>query len=173
MAKVKEGSRVRINFTGTLEDGTVFDTTYDLGQNDCSDDACGDDACSDDSCGDAGCGCNPEPGPMALTIGSEEFFPAIEEALIGMAPGDKKTLTLTAEEGCGEYDEELVFTIPRDQFPADVEPAEGDDLELAGDDDEGMVVTVVDVTDTDVTVDANHPLAGEELTFELELVSIG
>jgi len=161
MAQAKAGDRVQFNFNGTLADGTVFDTTYEV-------EGCDDDNC----CDDEGCGCSPEPGPMELTIGGEEFFPGVEEALVGMAPGEKKSITLAAAEACGEYDEDLVFSIPRDQFPGDIEPAEGDDLELVGDDGEGTVVTVVDITETDVTVDANHPLAGEDLTFELELVAI-
>lgn len=161
MAQAKAGDRVRFNFTGTLSDGNVFDTTYE--QPACDDDNC----CDDDDCG-----CNPEPGPMELTIGSDEFFPAVEEALVGMAVGEKKTITLVAADACGDYDEDSVFSVPRDQFPADVNPAEGDDLELIGDDGESMIVTVVDVTDTDVTLDANHPLAGEDLTFALELVAI-
>lgn len=161
MAKAKAGDRVKFNFIGTLSDGTVFDTTYENA-------ACDDDDC----CEDEECGCNPEPGPMEVTIGSDEFFPGVEEALVGMAAGEKKTVTLAAADACGEYDEDSVFSVPRDQFPADMEPKEGDDLELVGDDGESLIVTVVDATDTDVTLDANHPLAGEELKFELELVEI-
>jgi len=160
-AQAKAGDRVQFNFTGTLSDGSVFDTTYE--QPACDDDNC----CDDDECG-----CHPEPGPMELTLGSDDFFPAVEAALVGMAPGEKKTITLVAADACGDYDEDSVFSVPRDQFPADVNPSEGDDLELIGDDGESMIVTVVDVTDTDVTLDANHPLAGEDLTFALELVAI-
>jgi len=161
MAQAKAGDRVQFNFIGTLADGTVFDTTYES-------DACDDDSC----CDDEGCGCSSEVGPMEVTIGNDEFFPAVEQALVGMAPGEKKTITVAAADACGDYDEDLVFAIPRNEFPGDIEPGEGDDLELTDDDGEAMVVTVVDVTDTDVTVDGNHPLAGEDLTFSLELVAI-
>ena len=161
MTVAKAGDRVSFNFIGTLEDGTVFDTTYE--NSGCEDEEC---------CDDEGCGCGPEPGPMELTIGSDEFFPAVEEALVGMAVGEKKTITLVAEDACGEYDEEAVFSLPCSEFPEDVEPVEGDDIELVGDDGESMIVTVVDVNDGEVMLDANHPLAGEALTFELELVAI-
>ena len=167
--QVKLGDRVKINFCGTLEDGTVFDTTYE--KEECVNDDCG---CDDDGngCDDDDCGCGSESGPMELEVGAEEFFPQIEEALIGMSPGDKKRLTILEADAFGPYDVEMVSTVPRSQFPSDITPVIGDDLELINDDDEGMVVTVIEVDDVEVTLDANHPLAGEDLTFEVELVEI-
>jgi peptidylprolyl isomerase len=109
---------------------------------------------------------------MELTIGAEDFFPQIEEALIGMAPGEKKTIVINTEDAFGEYDEEQVFTIGRDQFPADLTPEVGQELEFTDDDGEELEVTVVEVTEAGITVDANHPLAGENLTYEFELVEI-
>ena len=169
MAQVKSGDTIKFNFIGTLADGTVFDTTYDDG--DCADDSCTDEGCADDSCTDEGCGCG-ESGPMTLTLGADQFFPQVEEALIGMAPGEKKTLTIAADDAFGDYDEEQVFTVPRSQFPDDVNPQIGDDLELTGDGDEGMIVTVIEVGEATVTLDGNHPLAGEDLTFAIELLEI-
>jgi len=166
MTIAKKGDKVRINYTGTLEDGSVFDTTIkEAGC--CEDDDCG---CDDDSCDDEGCGC--ESGPMDLTIGAEEFFPQVEEALIGMAPGERKTVTIPAVDAFGEYDEEEVFSISRDQLTGDIVPEVGMELELTGDDDEPVEVTVVEVTDDTLTVDANHPLAGEDITYEIELLEI-
>ena len=153
--QVKPGDRVKFNFSGTLDDGTVFDTTYET-----------------DACEDEGCGCGGAGGPMELEIGTEQFFPQIEEALVGMSPGDRKTLTIVADDAFGEYDEEMISVVPRGQFPADISPAVGDDFELVNDDGESMIVTVIEVDDAEVTLDANHPLAGEDLTFELELVEI-
>src|SRR6185369_5997024 len=116
MATAKKGDKVRIDFTGTLEDGSVFDSTIkEVG--------CCDDDADDCGCDDDGCGC--ESGPMELTIGEEEFFSAVEEALIGMAPGEKKTVVIPAEDAFGEYDEEEVFSISRDQLPADIVPEVG------------------------------------------------
>ena len=166
MATAKKGDQVIINYTGTLEDGSVFDTTIkETGG--CSDDDCG---CSDDGCDDDGCGC--ETGPMHLTIGAEDFFPQIEEALIGMAVGEKKTVTIPAEDAFGEYDEDEVFSISREQLTGDIVPEVGMELELTGDDDEPVEVTVVEVTEETLTVDANHPLAGEDITYEIELLEI-
>jgi len=166
MATAKKGDKVIINYTGTLEDGSVFDTTIkEAGC--CEDDDCG---CGDDGCNDDDCGC--ETGPMTLTIGAEDFFPQVEEALVGMAPGEKKKVTIPAEDAFGEYDEEEVFSISREQLTGDIVPEIGMELELTGDDDEPVEVTVVEVTDETLTVDANHPLAGEDITYEIELLEI-
>ncbi len=167
--QVKLGDRVKFNFNGTLKDGTLFDTTYE--NTTCEDDNCG---CDDDDagCEDEGCGCGDEAGPVELEVGAEEFFPQVEEALIGMSPGDKKTITIKTADAFGEYDAEQVSTVPRDQFPDDISPEVGDNFELLNDDEEGMVVTVIEVSEAEITLDANHPLAGEDLTFEVELVEI-
>jgi peptidylprolyl isomerase len=167
MATAKQGDKVRINYIGTLDDGSVFDSTIKE-EGCCEDDDCG---CSDDGCDDDGCGCG-ESGPMDLTIGAEDFFPQIEEALVGMAPGEKKTVVISAEDAFGEYDEEEVFAISRDQLTGDIVPEVGMELELTGDDDEPVEVVVVEVTEDAITVDANHPLAGEEITYEIELLEI-
>ncbi len=164
--QVKPGDRVKINFNGMLKDGTLFDTTYE--KDECVDDDCG----CDDGCDGDNCGCGSEGGPMELEVGAEEFFPQIEEALIGMSPGDKKTLTILAADAFGAYNVEMISTVPRSQFPVGITPMIGDDLELVNDDDESMIVTVIELDDVEVTLDANHPLAGENLTFEVELVEV-
>lgn len=164
MAKAKQGDRVRFNFLGKLEDGTVFDTTYDDGE-------C-DDNCSDENGEDCGDDCGCEHGPMEIEIGAEDFFPQVEQALIGMAPGEKKTVTIAYDDAFGDYDEEKVFTVGRDQFPDNINPEVGEDLELTGDDGEEMIVTVIEIEKDEVTLDANHPLAGEDLIFEIELLEI-
>jgi peptidylprolyl isomerase len=160
MALVKKGDTVKIDYTGTLEDGTVFDSTLEASD-------CGSHDCSDDSCN-----CSDEPAPMELTIGAGTFFPMVEEALVGMARGQKKTVTIPAAEAFGEYDDDMVFVVPRSELPADLKPAVGDELLLSGDDDEEIGVTVIDADDESVTFDANHPLAGEDLTFDIALVEI-
>lgn len=163
MAQAQKGDRVQIDYTGTLEDGTIFDSTLE--------EECGD-QCSTDSCEDEGCGCG-ESGPMELTIGNEDFFPQIEEALIGMAPGEKKTVVIPAAEAFGDYDQERVFTVARAELPEDMPVEVGEELVLSGEDDEDeLAVTVVEATAENVTFDANHPLAGEDLTFEITLNEI-
>ncbi|HPX61228.1 MAG TPA: peptidylprolyl isomerase [Deltaproteobacteria bacterium] len=155
MAKVKDGDKVQIHYIGKLEDGSVFDSTYE--SHDCG---------SDDECG-----CE-ETGPMEFTIGAEEFFPQVDRALIGMEPGEKKSVVVPAMDAFGEYDEEKVFTVGRDEMPEDMKPEVGDELTITNDDDDSFDVTVVAVAEDSVTFDGNHPLAGEDLTFEIELVEI-
>ncbi|MFO7983838.1 MAG: peptidylprolyl isomerase [Desulfuromonadales bacterium] len=154
MAQAKKGDHVKINFTGKLEDGTVFDsTTKEAGE------------CDHDDCG-----C--EHGPLELTLGEEEFFERVEDALLGMQPGETKTVVVSADEAFGVYDDDMVFNVPRDEMPSHIKPEVGQQLELVGEDDQVFIVTVVEVTDENITIDANHPLTGEDLTFDLELLEI-
>lgn len=170
MALAQKGDKVKIDYTGTLEDGTVFDSTL---ESECSDDCCDSDGCDDDcDCESDDCGCGCESGPMELTIGERQLLPQIDDALIGMAPGEKKTIRIPAAEAFGEYDEERVFTVPRNHLPEDLTPSVGDELVLANDDEEELGVAVIEVTDDSVTFDANHPLAGEDLSFEVTLLEI-
>lgn len=151
----KKGDKVRINFTGRLADGSLIDTTYPDPQHSCEDDHC-----------------EHEVGPMELVIGDEFFYVPVEDALIGMSPGEKKTVTISPEDAFGEYNPENVFTVKRSDFPEEITPKVGQGLEVTGEDDDVYMVTIVDVTDEEVGLDTNHPLAGEELTYEFELVEI-
>lgn len=154
MAKAKKGDRVRINFTATLNDGSLFDSTQ-------NEEGCG---CDEEEC---------ETGPMELRIGDYEFFPAIEDALVGMSPRDKKHVHIPSVEAFGEYDEEKIFTVGLDWLPEDLVPEVGMELELTDDEGEPELVKVVEITEDTVTFDANHPLIGQDLTYDIELVSIG
>lgn len=165
MAQAKKGDTITINYTGTLKDGTVFDST--LEGFDCEDDECCDDECSDDECG-----CGHESGPMTFVLGQAILFPRIDEEIVGMSPGETKKILIEAAEAFGEYDKEKVFTVPRPDLPEDLLPEVGDELVLSNEDDEDLGVTVLETTENDVTFDANHPLAGEDLTFEIELLNI-
>ncbi len=164
MIQAKQGDKVKINYTGRLEDGSIFDSTV---EDEGSSEQCDTGECSSDDCG---CGC--ESGPLELVIGSGELFPQVEAALVGMVQGEKKSVTIKAEDAFGEFDEERVFSVPAADLPEDFEAEEGDELILSGEDDEEIGVTVVEITDKEVTFDANHPLAGQNLTFELELLQI-
>jgi peptidylprolyl isomerase len=173
MAQAKNGDKVKIDYTGKLEDGTVFDSTL---EDECSSDECDSEACGDDcgdDCGDEDCGCGGhESGPMELTIGEGELFTQVDEALVGMAPGDTKSVIVPAVDAFGEYDKDKVFTVPRSDLPEDLQPEVGDELVLTNEDDEDLGVQVVEVTAENVTFDSNHPLAGEDLTFEVTLLEI-
>ena len=110
--------------------------------------------------------------PLEFTVGAGEVIAGFEEAVVGMNPGDTKTATINADEAYGDYDDELILEVERDQFPPEITPEVGQRLQLHQPDGEvfGAVVTAVD--DQTVTLDANHPLAGQDLTFEIELVEI-
>jgi peptidylprolyl isomerase len=164
MAKAKKGDAVLFHYKGTLEDGSVFDSTYEA---DCLDDDCSSEGCSTDDCG-----CDHETGPMQIVLGGDEFFPKIDAALVGMSTGEKKTIVLDPADGFGEHDETKIFTVPVADLPEDFDAEEGDELILSGDDDEELGVVVLEKSDTEITFDANHPLAGEKLIFEIELMEI-
>jgi peptidylprolyl isomerase len=174
MTQVKQGDKVRIDLVGTLDDGEVFQST--LTSVDCDDDGCDEDGCGcdDDGCGcdDDGDGCGCASGPLDVQLGAEEIFPQIEQALLGMTPGETRTVMVPAAEAFGEYDEENVLTVPRSQLPADLNPEVGEELVLTGDDNEQFGVTVVEVNAESITFDSNHPLAGEDLTFAITLREI-
>jgi peptidylprolyl isomerase len=170
MAQAEKGNTVTINFTGTLEDGTVFDSTFEDAE--CNEDGCCDDSC-DDGCDDEGCECGGhESGPMTFVLGEEILFPQIDAAIVGMSPGEKKSVKIAAADAFGEFDKEKIFTVPRSDLPEDLIPEVGDELSLSNEDDEELEVVVLETTEDQVTFDANHPLAGEDVTFEIELVSI-
>lgn len=170
MAQVKKGDTVRIDFDGKLEDGTVIDSTR---TSDCCDDDCGCDSEQDgEGCDSEECGCDGEVGPMELTVGEGDFFELVEAALIGMKPGEKKTVVIPAAEAFGDYDEELVFTVERSELPADLQPEVGAEIVLTDENDECIEVTVVDADEKSLTFDSNHPLAGHDLTYEVELLEI-
>lgn len=156
MIQVKEADKVTINFIGKLEDGTVIDTTFA----DPDEDSCNDDEC-----------CH-EHGPMELTVGEGDFYLPVEAALIGMQVGEKKSVVISPDDAFGDYNPENVFTIKRSEFADDITPEVGLGLEVTGEDDELYMVTIVKVTDDEISLDTNHPLAGEELTYEVELVEI-
>lgn len=169
MQTAQQGDTVRFHYIGKLDDGTIFDSTDDCGT-DCG---CGDDACEDDACG---CGCGDEEeagGPLEIVLGSDEIIPALEQALIGMAPGESKTVRIPADEAYGPRDEELMLVVDRKEFPDDINPEVGQTLEITDEDGEPFPVLVAKVGDAEVVLDANHPLAGEDLTFEVTLVEIG
>ena len=143
MPHPRPGDTVRIHYTGTLADGSVFDSSRGR-------------------------------EPLEFTLGSGQVIPGFDRAVAGMAVGDSHTVTIPAAEAYGPHRPELARRIARDHFPAHIEPAVGQQLQLRGDDEGGtMVVTVREVTDDAVLLDANHPLAGQDLTFALELVGVG
>ncbi|MFN3597530.1 MAG: peptidylprolyl isomerase [Rubricoccaceae bacterium] len=111
--------------------------------------------------------------PLAFTLGEGQVIPGFEHGVAGMAEGEQKTITIPVEEAYGPYESRLVLNVPRAQFPEDYEPEIGQRLQVGLEDGSVLEVEVVGVGDETVSLDANHPLAGEALTFDLSLVRIG
>jgi peptidylprolyl isomerase len=109
--------------------------------------------------------------PIEFEVGSGKLIPGFEKAVEGMAPGDKKTFTIPVADAYGPRRDELLLAVPSEQVPPDLKPSVGDDLVLERNGQE-IRVRVTEVKDTGITLDANHPLAGEDLVFEIELVEI-
>ena len=141
MSQAKQGDTVRIHYTGTLGDGTKFDSS--IGRD-----------------------------PLEFQIGASQIIPGLEAEVVGMTAGDIKTINIAADNAYGPHHPEGLQQIPRDQLPANLELAEGIQLEAQSEKGERMMLTVVELTDDTVTLDANHPLAGKDLTFDIELIEI-
>lgn len=141
MTEVKSGDTVRIHYTGTLSDGTVFDSSEGR-------------------------------DPLEFTVGSGQIIPGMDKHLPGMNVGEKKTIVAVAAEAYGERHDDAQQAVPREQIPAEIPLEKGLQLQMQSPQGQVIPVTVVEITDTEVTLDANHRLAGEDLTFDIELVEI-
>ena len=176
MAQAKNGDKVRVHYTGTLEDGSIFDSSEDTeaGCGDECGDGCGD-GCDDhdNDCEDHECGCGGNAGgPMEFVIGQGNLIPKFESAVIGLEPGQSIKVTIAADEAYGQRAEEMVAVIERSEIPAEMKPQVGDQLEVVMQDGTPAPVLVTDVTETTITLDGNHPLAGMDLTFDIRLIEI-
>lgn len=141
MTEVKTGDTVSIHYTGTLNDGSTFDSSDGR-------------------------------DPLEFTVGSGQIIPGLDKALPGMTVGDKKTVEIPADEAYGQRQEEALQTVPREQIPAEIPLDIGTQLQVQTPTGEVMPVMVAEVTEAEVTLDANHPLAGKDLNFAIELVDI-
>ena len=110
--------------------------------------------------------------PLEFTIGGGQMIAGFDKAVDGMALGESKTTTFSSEEGYGESNDDMVFTVPKDQLPADLKPEEGQQLSMQHPSGQQIPVVVTKVEENEIVIDANHPLAGKELEFEIELVEI-
>lgn len=142
MTQAKDGDRVKVHYTGRLDDGTVFDSSMIT-------------------------------DPLEFTVGEREVIEGFDEAVVGMSPGESRTVEIPPEKAYGYHRDELIVTVGRDKFPADIQPVVGKQLELRRrEDGETFPVTVTDVSESKVTLDGNHYLAGKELTFDIHLLEI-
>ena len=137
----QNGNIVQVHYTGTLQDGMMFDTS--AGRE-----------------------------PLEFTLGEDRMIPGFEQAVLGMKIGESKTVTIPAEDAYGPYDADMTLVVSREELPGDITPEVGQQLEMTDSDGGTIIVNITEVSDTTVTLDGNHPLAGKDLTFEIELVSI-
>ena len=110
--------------------------------------------------------------PLEFTIGEGQVIPGFEEAVLGMNPGQSKITKVRADKAYGTYREDMVMVLNRNQLPAHIQPEVGQQIEMRHEDGTAFIVTVKDVSESSVTLDANHPLAGKDLRFDIELLEI-
>lgn len=141
MDQAKNGDKVKVHYTGKLEDGTVFDTSKDR-------------------------------EPLEFTIGNGSVIPGFEKGIIGMETGSKKIVTIPPEDAYGQRHEELILKVEKNNFPENVTPSVGMELQLKYKDKTSLRAVITDIEEERVTLDANHPLAEKTLIFDIELVEI-
>jgi len=140
MKKIESGSTVQVNYTGRLEDGTIFDSSLVEGRE-----------------------------PLTATLGQGQLIRGFEQGLMEMSEGEKKTIEIESSNAYGEYRDDMITEIPKNQVPEGVQVGET----LQGMGPQGpVIVTIVEVGEDSVKIDANHPLAGKKLIFDLEVVSV-
>ncbi len=142
MSKAKNDDKVKVHYTGTLEDGTVFDSSR-------------------------------EREPLEFTVGAGEMIKGFDAAVVGMAVGDSKKFTIAADDAYGQRRDEMVFDVDRSQLPEGMEPEVGQHLQTQAEGGHPVILEIVAVEESSVTLDGNHPLAGKDLNFEIELMEIG
>ncbi len=140
MEKITQNSTVTVNYTGKLEDGTIFDSSLVEGRE-----------------------------PLKAKLGEGQLIPGFESGLIDMTVGENKTVEINPTEAYGDYNDELIVEVPKNNVPENVEV--GMMLQTFGPMGPS-IVKVLEIKDEVVVLDANHPLAGKKLTFELEVVGV-
>ncbi len=142
MAQVKLGDIIRVHYHGTLEDGTVFSSTYQ------------------------------EKEPFEFAVGKGSVLPGFEQAVIGMSVGDTTSISIPPEEAYGRHRKEFVFMMERSQAPAGLNLEIGKRLQIRKNQGKETIATITAITEDSVILDANDPLAGKTLKFEIELIEI-
>ena len=141
MTQAKAGDTVKVHYTGTLDDGSIFDSSL-------------------------------KRNPLEFTIGGGMLLPAFESGVIGLRPGESGSIVVSAEEGYGLREEQLIGSIPLDRLPPDLNPQVGMKLQMKTPEGELLMMTVVELRKSSITVDGNHHLAGQNLNFNIRLVEI-
>jgi FKBP-type peptidyl-prolyl cis-trans isomerase 2 len=141
MSDVKSGDKVRIHYTGTLADGTVFDSSEGR-------------------------------DPLEFTVGTGQVIVGMDKEMVGMTVGEKKTIVAVADEAYGQRQDDAQQDVPREMIPAEIPLEVGMQLQMQSPEGQVIPVSVVSISEETVTLDANHALAGKDLTFDIELVEI-
>ncbi len=141
MTEAKSGDTVQLHYKGTLDDGSVFDSSEGR-------------------------------EPLEFTVGSGQIIPGLDREIPGMKVGDEKTVRIEPEDAYGPSDPAARQTVPRATIPANIPLEVGLQLQAQTENGQTMSVTVVEISDDEVVMDANHPLAGKALTFEIQLTGI-
>ena len=110
--------------------------------------------------------------PLEFTVGSGQVIKGFDDGITGMQVGDKKTVEINVEDAYGEKSEDMIIEFPKEQFPGDMSPEVGQQLMMSNGSGQSFPVTIMEVRDDSVLLDANHPLAGQDLIFDIELVEI-
>ena len=141
MSKAAKGDKVEVHYTGTLDDGSIFDSSR-------------------------------EREPLKFTLGGGQVLAGFEQGVTGLAVGESNKIRIPAAEAYGLVDESLISQIPLDTLPPNLNPQLGMRLQSSSPDGSTQIIKIVAITDTEITVDANHEMAGKDLNFDLELVKI-
>ena len=141
MSQVKENNTVKVNYTGKLVDGQVFDTSEGK-------------------------------EPIEFTLGQGQIIPGFEKGLIDMKLKEKKTITIVKEEAYGEVNKDLIQEVKKSELPQDMAPEVGMGLVSKTPDGQEMNLMVIEVKEESIVIDGNHPLAGKDLIFDIEVVEI-
>lgn len=141
MTALKSGDTVAIHYTGTLLDGSIFDSSEGR-------------------------------EPLEFEVGSGMIIPGLDNAMPGMEVGEKKIVKIACADAYGPLNPEMRQAVPREGIPADIPLEVGTQLQMQTPDGQAMPVMVVEVNEATVMLDANHPLAGKDLQFDIEVVSI-
>ena len=141
MSQAEKGNKVKVHYTGTLSDETIFDSSR-------------------------------EREPIEFTVGEGQMIAGFDAAAIGMKVGENKKVNIPANEAYGPKSEEAMIKVPKAQLPEGMDPQIGMQLEATQQDGRNQVLVVAEVLEEEVILDANHPLAGKDLTFDIEMMEI-
>lgn len=139
---IKKGDKIKVEYTGTLDDGTVFDSSEKHGK------------------------------PLEFEVGSGQIIKGFDEAVIGMEKGQEKEIKLTPDQAYGQPNPDLVKKVPKDKLPKEPEPKAGMMMVVGTPDGKQLPAKIVEIGENEISLDLNHPLAGKNLNFKIKVVDI-